>query len=99
MAALPRRLPGVDQVEWLVIDDGSTDETSTVARKCGADHVVRLPRNMGLANAFMTGLDACLRAGADVIVNTDADNQYNADDIPALVAPVLSGDAEIVVGA
>ena len=86
-------------MEWLIIDDGSTDDTVRVARENGVDHVVRHTRNQGLARGFMTGLDACLRLGADVIVNTDADNQYNAQDIPALTAPVLAGVADIVVGA
>ena len=99
LAALPRRVPGVDVVEWLVVDDGSTDRTVEVARANGVDHVVRLRANRGLAWAFMAGLDGCIRRGADIIVNTDADNQYNADDIPALVAPILRGEAEIVVGA
>jgi len=99
LAALPRQVPGFDQVEWLVIDDGSTDDTVRVAREAGVDHIVRHTRNQGLARAFMTGLDTCLRLGADVIVNTDADNQYNAEDIPTLVAPILEGRADIVVGA
>ncbi len=83
----------------LVIDDGSTDKTAEIARRCGVDHIVRHTRNQGLARAFMTGLDACLQLGADVIVNTDADNQYNAKDIPTLTAPILEGRADIVVGA
>ncbi|MDQ8186382.1 glycosyltransferase family 2 protein [Pelagicoccus sp. SDUM812002] len=95
---LPRKLEGVDVVEWLVIDDGSTDDTSAVARGCGVDHVVSIPRNRGLASAFSTGLAACLECGADVIVNTDADNQYSAADIPKLVAPILQGRAEMVIG-
>lgn len=95
---LPRVVPGFDKVEWLVIDDGSTDNTSDIARACGVDHVVRHTKNLGLARAFMTGIEACLRFGANVIVNTDADNQYNADDIPLLVAPILKGEADIVVG-
>ena len=99
LQALPRAVPGVDVVEILIIDDGSTDDTVAVARANGADHVVSHARNLGLARAFMTGLDASLREGADVIVNTDADNQYCADDIPALVAPVLAGSADMVVGA
>ena len=99
LSALPREVPGFDSVEWLIIDDGSTDETVAVARKNGVDHVIRHTRNQGLARGFMTGLDACLRLGADVIVNTDADNQYNADDIPLLTSPVVEGKADIVVGA
>lgn len=98
LAALPRQSPGFDQVEWLVIDDGSTDATGRVASACGVDHIVRHPRNRGLARTFMTGIEACLRLGADVIVNLDADNQYNADDIPLLTAPILARQAEIVVG-
>ena len=96
--ALPRQIPGIDVVEVLVIDDGSRDKTTEVARAHGADHVIRFTVNRGLARAFMAGLDYAIRAGADIIVNTDADNQYNADDIPALIAPILSGEAEIVVG-
>jgi len=99
LAALPRDVPGVDHVEWLVIDDGSADDTLAVARQAGVDHVVRLPRHQGLARAFVAGLEASLRAGADIIVNTDADNQYCADDIPKLIEPILRGEAEIVVGA
>jgi glycosyltransferase involved in cell wall biosynthesis len=97
--ALPRSVEGVDNVEWLIIDDGSEDQTVQAALRHGVDHVVRLPRHQGLARAFIAGLEACLREGADVIVNTDADNQYCADDIPKLIAPILSGEAEIVVGA
>jgi glycosyltransferase involved in cell wall biosynthesis len=98
LAELPRELEGVDTVEWLVIDDGSTDETVEVALANGVDHIVSMKRNSGLAKVFMAGLDACLRLGADVIVNTDADNQYCAADIPALVAPVLEGRADYVIG-
>jgi glycosyltransferase involved in cell wall biosynthesis len=98
IADLPREVPGIDVVEWLVIDDGSTDRTVEVARDLGVDHIVSHTRNLGLAAAFMTGIDACLRAGADVIVNTDADNQYQGSSIPDLIAPVLTGDADIVVG-
>ncbi len=98
VADLPREVPGVDVVEWLVIDDGSSDRTVEVAHELGVDHVISHPHNRGLAAAFLTGIDACLRAGADVIVNTDADNQYQGSSIPDLVAPVLSGDAEMVVG-
>jgi glycosyltransferase involved in cell wall biosynthesis len=96
---LPRAVPGFDVVELLVIDDGSTDDTVSVARSLGVDHIVKLPNNKGLAHAFQAGLDAALKLGADVIVNTDADNQYSAADIPALVAPILAGEADMVVGA
>jgi len=95
---LPRKLPGVDVVEWLIIDDGSTDDTIEVAKKNGVDHVVRMIRHQGLAKGFMAGIQACLEHGADVIVNTDADNQYFAGDIPKLVQPILEGRAEIVIG-
>ena len=98
LGALPREVEGVDAVEWLVVDDGSTDRTVEVARALGVDHIVKLTNNKGLAFAFQAGLDACLKLGADVIVNTDADNQYSADDIPALVAPIVRGDADMVVG-
>lgn len=97
--ALPRHVAGFESVEWLIIDDGSTDATIRVARANGVDHIVRHTRNQGLAKGFMTGLDACLRLGADVIVNTDADNQYQAEDIPALTTPILEKKADIVVGA
>lgn len=99
LAALPREVPGFDAVEWLVVDDGSIDDTEGCARRCGVDHVIRHPVNRGLATAFMTGIEACLRLGADVIVNTDADNQYEAADIPKLTAPLLAGAADMVVGA
>ncbi|HEX8122022.1 MAG TPA: glycosyltransferase family 2 protein [Solirubrobacteraceae bacterium] len=98
LADLPRQVDGFDEVEWLVIDDGSPDRTVEVAREHGVDHIVRLTNNKGLAYAFQAGLDAALKLGADVIVNTDGDNQYNAADIPKLVAPVLRGDADMVVG-
>ena len=96
---LPRTLPGVSEIEWLIIDDGSTDRTVEVARELGVDHVVRLIRHQGLAKGFMAGIRACIELGADIIVNTDADNQYNAEDIPKLIQPILDGKAEIVVGA
>lgn len=99
LSALPRTVPGFDSVEWLIIDDGSQDDTAEVAKAHGVDHVVRHTGNKGLARAFMTGLDACLSLGADVIVNTDADNQYNADDIPVLTQPILQHRAELVIGA
>jgi glycosyltransferase involved in cell wall biosynthesis len=98
LAELPREVPGFDEVEWLIVDDGSTDRTIAVARECGIDHVVRLTNNKGLAAGFQAGLDACLKLGADVIVNTDADNQYSALDIPALTVPILAGKADMVVG-
>ena len=99
LAELPRSMPGIDVVEWLIIDDGSADRTVEVARELGVDHVVRMKRNSGLAKVFMAGLDTCLRLGADVIVNTDADNQYCAADIPKLVEPILAGRADYVIGA
>jgi glycosyltransferase involved in cell wall biosynthesis len=98
LADLPRAVAGVDVVEILVIDDGSRDGTAEVARACGVEHVVRLRRNKGLAAAFMTGIDASLKAGADFIVNTDADNQYAGAGIPKLLAPILDGEADIVIG-
>jgi glycosyltransferase involved in cell wall biosynthesis len=98
LADLPRSVPGVDVVEWLVIDDGSTDGTADIARANGVDHIVSHSRNRGLAAAFLTGLDSALRLGADVIVNTDADNQYVAACIPDLIAPVCEGRADMVVG-
>src|SRR3954469_4693226 len=98
LADLPRKVEGFDSVEWLVIDDGSTDRKIEVAREHGVDHIVRLTNNKGLAAGFQAGLDACLKLGADVIVNTDADNQYDASAIPRLVAPILEGRADMVVG-
>ena len=99
LAALPKSVPGVDSVEVLVINDGSRDRTVEVARSLGVKHVVGFAQNQGLARAFMLGIRTCLELGADIIVNTDADNQYNADDIPALIQPILDGRAEIVIGA
>lgn len=95
---LPKVLPGIDTIEVLIIDDGSTDATSAVAKAHGVQHVVRFPRNKGLAAAFRAGMDEALRQGADIIVNTDADNQYQASDIARLIEPILSGRAELVVG-
>jgi glycosyltransferase involved in cell wall biosynthesis len=98
LAELPAEIPGADEVETLVVDDGSADGTADVARASGVTHVVRHKRNMGLAAAFRTAVDAALERGADVIVGTDADNQYVAADIPALAAPALAGEADLVVG-
>ncbi len=98
IAALPRQIDGIDTVELLAIDDGSTDRTVEVARECGVEHIVRLTNNRGLAAAFQAGLDACLKLGADIVVSTDADNQYSGADVPKLVAPILAGEADMVVG-
>jgi len=98
LADLPRQVEGFDSIEWLVVDDGSTDGTPEVARSLGVDHIVSLPHNRGLARAFAAGLDASLRLGADVIVNTDGDNQYRGAGVADLVVPILRGEAEIVVG-
>jgi len=98
LADIPREIEGVDKVELLVVDDGSTDRTVEVARENGVEHIVRLTNNKGLAAGFQAGLDACLKLGADVVVNTDADNQYRGADIPKLVAPILAGEADMVVG-
>ena len=99
LAELPRRIHGIDSIECLIIDDGSKDRTIEVAKANGVDHILRLPHNQGLAKAFMAGLEASLKAGADIIVNTDADNQYCADDIPKLIEPIIYKQADIVVGA
>ncbi len=96
--SIPRVIPGVDRVTVIVIDDGSTDDTSRVAVEAGADKVVRHPHRRGLAQAFQRGLDEALRLGADIVVNIDADGQYRGEDIPALIQPILAGTAEIVIG-
>jgi glycosyltransferase involved in cell wall biosynthesis len=98
LSELPREVVGFDEVEWLVVDDGSTDGTIGVARHYGVDHLVRLTSNRGLATAFQSGLDAALKLGADVVVNTDADGQYSASDIPRLVEPIVARRADMVVG-
>src|SRR5262249_1503460 len=97
LSKLPRSIPGVEEVRVLVIDDGSTDGTAEAARRYGA-HVISLPGHLGLAAAFQAGLDAASDLGADILVNTDADDQYEAADIPKLIAPILSGKADIVIG-
>ena len=99
LSQLPRRLPNVDEVEWLVINDGSRDRTVEVAKSCGVDYVINFKHNQGLAKGFMAGIEASLKAGADIIVNTDADNQYCAEDIPKLIQPIIDGRAEMVIGA
>ncbi len=96
--ALPKKIEGIDEIEILIIDDGSSDDTVKVAREWGVNYIVSFPKNKGLAKGFMAGIDACIRNGADIIVNTDADNQYCGDDIAKLVKPILDHDAEIVVG-
>lgn len=99
LGALPREVKGFDKVEWLIINDGSEDDTVKVAKECGVDHIVNFKHNQGLAKGFMAGLKECLKQGADVIVNTDADNQYEAEDIPKLTQPIIDHKAEYVVGA
>ncbi len=96
--ALPKKIDGIDQIETLIINDGSKDATVQVAKDWGVDHVVSFPQNKGLAKGFMAGIDACIRCGADIIVNTDADNQYRGEDIEKLVRPILNNEAEIVIG-
>lgn len=95
---LPKHIEGIDEIEYLIINDGSTDDTVEVARTWGVHHIVTFKKNKGLAKGFMAGLDGCLRAGADIIVNTDADNQYCGEDIEKLVRPILDGKADIVIG-
>ena len=95
---LPSKIDGVDAIETLIIDDGSTDKTIDVAHGLGVNHIVRHTNNKGLAEAFMSGLDACVKLGADIIVNTDGDNQYSGDSIAALIGPILKGEADMVVG-
>ncbi|MGD8753209.1 MAG: glycosyltransferase family 2 protein, partial [Anaerolineales bacterium] len=95
---IPREIPGVDIIEVLVIDDGSNDNTSQVAKNLYVDYLVRNPHNLGLAATFIRGLETCLAKGADIIVNTDADNQYNAEDIHLLIEPILEGQADLVIG-
>lgn len=99
LSYLPREMPGFDKVEWLIINDGSTDETVTIAKECDVDHIVDFTHNQGLAKGFMAGIKECLKQGADVIVNTDADNQYEAQDIPKLIKPILECKADYVIGA
>jgi len=98
LKGIPRKFRGIDEIKILVIDDGSTDRTVEVAQREGVDHIVRLTNNKGLAECFTTGIDACLRLGADIIVNTDGDNQYRGEDIQKLVDPILSGEADMVIG-
>ena len=97
-ADLPKEVPGVDTIEYLIIDDGSTDRTVEVAKEIGINHIVSFTRNKGLAKGFMAGIDACLKLGADIIVNTDADNQYSGADIEKLIQPILEKKADIVIG-
>jgi len=99
LSKLPRQVEGFDQVEWLIINDGSTDQTAKIAKELGADHLLNFKKNLGLAKAFSAGLNECVKLDADVIVNTDADNQYDASCIPSLVKPILEQKADIVIGA
>ena len=98
VADIPREVPGVDEVELLIVDDGSSDDTVAVAERIGVDHIIRHKTNKGLAQTFRTGIEACLKRGADIIVNTDGDNQYPGAYIPQLIAPIIAGEADIVVG-
>jgi len=98
LSDLPKNIEGIDEIEILIIDDGSSDDTVQIAREFGVNHVVSIPVNKGLANAYIQGIDACLKVGADIIVNTDADNQYRADDIEKLVKPIIENKADIVIG-
>ena len=98
VADLPTSIEGVDEIEYLVIDDGSSDRTCEVAKECGVHHITGFPGNRGLARTFAHGLNTCLALGADIVVNTDGDNQYNGHDIPKLVAPIVQGQADIVIG-